>query len=93
MNGLFHLLFGIGAVSYFLYLYIDAHNEVLTWQRRLPLLSEEVRRLQEENLRLRSEAAEAWTPQRLWKLARRPEFGYLQFPQSSEVIIIEASNP
>jgi hypothetical protein len=85
MQRYWQLCLVIAFVTFLLYRYIDEQNNVLSLQRTLPVLAQEVRELQEENLRLACDVAAAQSPQRLWQLVRRPEYGHLHFIPRSEL--------
>lgn len=73
-----------------LYSYIDKQNDLTELRMAIPVLAKEVKGLQEENIRLKYEIDRFESPIHLMELARKPEFGHLKFPYSTDVVILPA---
>lgn len=76
----------IGGV--FLYKYIDKLNELTELRLSIPLLSKEVRDIQEKNLELQFAIESFESPPHLMELANKPELGHLKFPYVTDVIFL-----
>lgn len=82
------LLICIFAAGLTLYKYIDKLNELTELRLSIPLLSKEVKDIQERNLELEYAIEQFKSPSHLMELARQPEFGYLKYPMLSDVIVL-----
>lgn len=71
-----------------LYLYIDKQNELTQLRLSIPALTKEVKRINEENIRLQYEIEQFESPVHLMELARKPEFGHLKYPNVDQVLIL-----
>jgi hypothetical protein len=87
--GLFvRLLICIFMASLTLYKTIDKLNELTELRISIPILTREVKEINEENLELQYAIEHFESPLHLIELARKPEFGHLKYPTIQEVIII-----
>lgn len=71
-----------------LYAFIDKQNQVTEVRLAIPLLTNKVKKLQEENGRLQYEIDRFESPIHLMELAGKSEFGHLKYPYTKDVIII-----
>lgn len=71
-----------------LYAYIDKQNELTELRLEIPVIAKELKRLQEDNIKLNYEIEQFESPIHLMELARKPEFGHLKYPYVKEIIII-----
>lgn len=85
----FRLLICIAAAGMTLYLLTEKQNTLTELRIAIPSLTKEVRKLQEENRRLRYEIDRFENPVHLMQLARQPEFGHLKHPSRDTVVQIE----
>lgn len=75
-----------------LYGYIDKTNELTELRLIIPQVSRELKRVQEENIRLKYEVDQFESPPHLMELQRKPEFSYLKYPfLEEEIILLEGS--
>ncbi len=72
-----------------LYAYVQQQNDLTYVRIELPVLSDEVRLLQEENMRLSLEIDHFENPKHLMQLANRPEFSHLKHPIVDEIIVMD----
>jgi hypothetical protein len=78
----------IASAGLFLYAYIDKQNELTELRLAIPVLSKEVKAIQEENIRLQYEIDRFESPIHLMELSRKPEFGHLRYPYLPDVVIL-----
>ncbi len=71
-----------------LYAYLQQQNDLTLLRIELPALTDEVRLLQEENMRLALEIDQFENPKHLMQLAQRPEFTHLKHPMIDEIIVM-----
>ncbi len=89
MNSLLiRILICIFSVGLALYAYVDRQNELTALRLRLPQLQKEVKRTQEENIRLQYEIDRFESPIHLMELARKPEFGHLKHPYLPDIVTL-----
>ena len=87
--GLFiRLLICISFAGLLLYKYIDKLNDLTELRLSVPLLSTEVREVEERNLELQYAIESFESPLHLMELARKPEFGHLKYPSEDEIIVL-----
>jgi cell division protein FtsL len=72
-----------------LYGFIEKQNRVTELRLAIPVLAKKVRKLKEENSRLRYEIEQFESPIHLMELARKAEFSHLKYPYVKDVIVIE----
>lgn len=84
----FGLLICIVSAGMALYSYIDKTNELTELRMTIPQISKTVKKLQEENTRLKYEVDQFESPLHLMELQRKPEFSHLKFPYLNDEIII-----
>ena len=84
----FQIFLCIVILGYSLYFYIDHRNDVTELRLEIPALAKEVRDIQEENQRLQYEIDRFESPLHLIELLRKPEFSYLKYPHSNEILVI-----
>lgn len=89
MSLLFRLFICIFCAGWTLYKYIDKWNELTELRLAIPILSKEVKDIQEKNLELKYEIERFESPLHLMELARKPEFGHLKHPSLNEVIVLQ----
>lgn len=73
----------------FLYAFINKQNHITELRLQIPILSQELQIVQQENTRLQFEIDQFENPQHLMELLRRPEFSHLKYPLASEIITIQ----
>ncbi len=71
-----------------LYSYIDKLNGLTELRLSIPLLTKEVKEIQEKNLELQYVIERFESPDNLLKLAQKPEFGHLKYPLNTEIIFL-----
>lgn len=74
-----------------LYAYIDKTNELTELRLAIPMMSKAVKRLEEENIRLKYEIDRFESPIHLMELQRNPEFSHLKYPYLADQIILPAA--
>ena len=84
------LLLCILVASTFVYTYIDKQNSLTELRLAIPLLTKEVKRIQDANVQMYYEIEQFESPIHLMELARKPEFGHLKYPYVRDVLILEA---
>lgn len=84
------LLICFAAVGLTLYGSILSTNDVTAVQLAIPILEKRVKNLQKENERLQYEVDQFENPLHLMELLRKPEFGHLKYPSTTDVIIHES---
>ncbi|MFZ0564789.1 MAG: hypothetical protein WAM28_01145 [Chlamydiales bacterium] len=72
----------------FLYTYINKQNVIVELRLKIPSLAEELRVVEQENVRLQYEIDRFEDPIRLMELARHPEYSHLKYPLLDEIITI-----
>jgi hypothetical protein len=88
------ILICLFAAMFTIYAYIEKQNSLTELRLMIPVVGKEVRRLTEENIRLRYEIEQFESPVHLMELARKPEFGHLKYPSLDEILEIKDSeNP
>ncbi len=76
-----------------LYAYIFKHNELTELRLAIPSMTKNIRRIQEENNRLKYEIDSFESPIHLMEIMNMPEFCSLNFGYSQDVIILPLPNP
>jgi len=71
-----------------LYLYILELNSLTELRLTIPALEKEVKRLEEDNIRLRYAINQFENPVHLMELARKPEFSHLHYPYENQILIL-----
>jgi hypothetical protein len=95
-NSLFsyiRIFFCILLVGITLYAYIAKQNEMTELRLAIPVLTREVKSIQEENNRLRYEIDHFESPIHLMELLRKPEFSHLKYPYDRDVWILPEQPP
>lgn len=82
------LLFCICIAGLALFAFIEKQNELTALRLQIPALSKELKKIQEENIRLQYEIDQFESPIHLMELARKPEFGHLKHPFLKDIIIL-----
>lgn len=72
----------------FLYAYINKQNAIVELRLKIPNLTEELRVIEQESVRLQYEIDRFEDPIRLMELARRPEYSHLKYPLLDEIVTI-----
>lgn len=88
----FRAVICIAAVGFALFAYINQHNQLIDLRRKIPLLSKEVKSIQEDNNRLKYEIDRFESPIHLMELLRKPEFSHLQYVYTRDIIEISKGN-
>ena len=84
----FRILVCIFFASLTLYALTHKQNALTELRLTIPILTKEVRRIKEENIRLQYEIDRFESPIHLMELARKPEYGHLHYPLVRDVILI-----
>ncbi len=72
-----------------LYSYLDMQNQLTELRIHIPQLSCELKRVQEENVRLQFAIQQFESPENLLSLARDKAFAHLKFPSLKEVVTVQ----
>ena len=72
-----------------LYAYIQEQNQLTELRIRVPELTRKLTLLQDENTRLFCEIEKFESPINLMNLVKKPEFGHLKHPYTSDIITLE----
>lgn len=83
------LLIAVVAVGTAVYGYIDKQNALTEVRLAIPTLQRDLKKVEDENIRLEYEIERFESPLHLMELARKPEFAHLRYPSSKEVIILK----
>jgi len=84
----FRVFICIAAAGLTLYAYVEKQNELTELRLAIPMLSKEVKIIQEENTRLNYEIEQFESPVLLMERMRQPEFSHLKFPYLNEEIFL-----
>ena len=76
-------------LSLFLYFYTDHENSVTQLRISLPVLSKEIKMIEEENRRLKYLIEEFENPEHLMQLASLKEYSHLAYPLFKDVLQCE----
>ncbi len=87
------LLICIMGAGLALYFTIEKQNELTELRLMIPVLSKEVRHIQEDNTRLQYEIEYYESPIHMMELVRKPEFSHLKFPSLQDVILLPEREP
>lgn len=85
------LLICIFIAAWTIYLLIEKQNALMELQLAIPVLEKDVKRIEEENTRLKYEIQFFESPTHLLELAQKPEFSHLKFPYQPDVILLPIS--
>ncbi len=80
-------------LGFCLYSYLDLQNNITELRIRIPHLTNEVRRIEEENTHLRFQIEAFESPENLMKIAQSSEFGHLKFPICRDVLTLKQADP
>jgi hypothetical protein len=83
----------ICSIGLTLYAVIEKQNELVELRLAIPVLTKEVKIIEEENTRLRYEIERFESPMHLMELARKPEFSHLKFPYNRDIIVLPKPPP
>lgn len=86
MELLIRLLICISFAGLALYKYIDKLNELTELRLSVPILTREVKEIEEKNLEMKYAIDTFESPLHLMELARKPEFGHLKYPTLNEIV-------
>lgn len=90
---IYRIFFCIFVAAMTIYFYIDKQNDLTELRRRLPELSKEVQKIQEDNARFQYEIDQFESPLHLMELARKPEFSHLKFPYLDKIVVLPEGKP
>lgn len=76
------------AAGFTLFAYIEKQNELTEMRLAIPVLTKEVKNLQEENIQLTYEIEHFESPIHLMELMRKPEFSHLKYPLLPDVVFL-----
>ncbi|CAF23036.1 hypothetical protein [Candidatus Protochlamydia amoebophila] len=71
-----------------LYKYIDKLNELTELRLSIPIVTKELKEVQEKNAELYYAIERFESPVHLMELANKPEFGHLKYPPLTDVLLI-----
>lgn len=92
-RGLFvRLLVCILFVGGCLYSYLDMQNGITNLRIRIPELTKEVRRIEEENTHFLYEIEKFESPANLMRLAKKSAFSHLKFPVENAVVTLKQAD-
>lgn len=83
------LLVAIVAVGTTVYGYIHKQNALTEIRLSIPTMQRDLKKIQDENIRLQYEIERFESPLHLMELGRKPEFGHLRYPSSKEVVVLK----
>lgn len=86
---LFFIVIGTGVLGFLLYSYVGKQNEITKLRIKLPSLAEEVKKIEEENIRLQYEISSFNSPSHLMQLSEDEKFGKFKHPPEKEIVILE----
>lgn len=86
MSLLVRLLVCISFSGFMLYRYVDQLNELTELRLAVPLLTKEVKEIEEKNVQLHYQIDSFESPVHLVELSRRPDMGHLKYPLTKDVI-------
>lgn len=69
-----------------LYKYVDQLNDLTELRLAVPVLTKEVKEIEEKNMQLQYQIDSFESPVHLVELSRRPEMGHLKYPLIKDVI-------
>jgi hypothetical protein len=79
------------ALSFSFYSYLAQQNDVKRLRMMIPARSEQIRKLEEENMALSYQIEQFENPVHLMKLSKHPQFSHLKHPLIKDVEVIEGS--
>lgn len=82
------ILLSIAILGVFLFLYLNQHIEITRLRLQVPFVAKEVKRIQEENVRLQYDIDVFESPTHLIELSRKPEFSHLKYPEQDKILEI-----
>jgi hypothetical protein len=86
------LLFRLGIclclLAFYLYSYLNLHNQQTQLKIQLPEVEKEIKLIQEENRRLAYEIDQFENPANLIELAHHPEYAHLKHPLLKEILTV-----
>ena len=86
---LVRLILCVAILGIALYSYIDKHNHLTELRIKVPLLAKKLKTIQDENTRLQFEMEKFENPLNLMELSRKPQYGYLKHPLTSDIIHVQ----
>lgn len=92
MSLFIRLLTCIIFAGFVLYKYVDQLNQITELRLSIPILTKEVKEIEEKNLQLQYQIDSFESPVHLMELSRRPEMGYLKYPLAKDVICVPQIN-
>lgn len=87
------IIISITILGLFLYLLIDRQNTIVSLRLQIPLLEQEVQRIEEKNTALQFEVEACENYQRLLQLKKNPEYRHLREPKPDEIIHMRRECP
>lgn len=85
-------IISVTILGLFLYLLIDRQNTIVSLRLKIPLLEQEVLRIEEKNTSLQFEVEAFENYQRLLQLKKRSEYRHLREPKPEEVVHLKGVN-
>lgn len=90
---IFRIFFCIFITGLTLLSYIEKQNELTELRLAIPLLTKEVKSLQEKNTQLAFEIGLLENPIHLMELMRKPEFKHLKYPFLPDEVFLPQADP
>ena len=75
-----------------LYSYLDVQNAITDLRIQIPRLTNEVRRIEEENTQFKFQIEKFESPENLMQIAKMSEFSHLKFPVCRDVLTLRQDN-
>lgn len=92
-TGLIYFFVVIFSVGFIWYSSIDQQNQVTQLRMKIPELTKQLKRIEQENIRLQYEIDMFESPENLLRLARLPQYQHLHYPVSHEIVALKTENP
>lgn len=81
-----HIVLCVVVLGFLLYTYVVKQNELTELRIKLPIAAEEVKKIEEENVRLQYEISVFNSPAHLMEMASDEKFGKFQHPLEKDII-------
>jgi hypothetical protein len=91
--GLIYFFSSMLSLGFIWYSSIDLQNEVTQLRMKIPEVSKQVKRIEQENIRLQYEIDIFESPDNLMRFARLPEYQHLKYPLCHEIVALKEEMP
>lgn len=92
-TGLIYFFVAIFSLGFIWYSSIDQQNQVTQLRMKIPELTKQIKRIEQENIRLQYEIDVFESPENLLRLARLTQYQHLHYPLSHEIVAFKADTP